>query len=267
MLGELIIDPFHFRLLHGGGRGRLGDLLLPRAGLDQGKRRPPAAELGLDRLEFRLGVLQLVLRARAAGGEAVEPSQPALGIGEPGLKASDRSPSLFDLFLSRTSDEFGQNLPPPVELRNSPLPLDFQQPPQEPCDRLSFRHMLPVDDREIDQPPVNGAPNVAGSRRNDRAHEGLPGGKWHCRRPPRCHGHRPLRRLGKDIQPDHPGGECREKMCFSPTRPSAANRKPFHAYGYISADGCRWLTRHQSREFPGFSGLFFPPLDGREEVS
>jgi len=33
------------------------------------------------------------------------------------------------------------------------------------------------------------------------------------------------------------------------------------------ADGCSWLPCGQSREFPGFSGLFFQPLDGREEVS
>jgi len=193
--------------LPGGHRGgRLGDLLLPRPGLGQGESRLAASELGLDRLKLCLGVLKLVDCARAPLGEPGEAGQPALGVGHPGLETSDQGPGLIDFFRPGARLELGELLPPPLEFGRGPPPLDLKQPPQQPGDRLAVGHVLAIHDGKIDQPAVDRAADVAGSRGDHRTDKRLPGGQFHRGHPSGHHRYRP-RLLPGGLH--HGGGEDR----------------------------------------------------------
>jgi hypothetical protein len=96
VLRELVIDAIDLGFLHGRGCGRLGHLLLSRTGLNQRQGRAAAAELGVNRLELGLGILELIHGAGATLREPAKPGQPAFGIGQPGFEARHESPCLVD---------------------------------------------------------------------------------------------------------------------------------------------------------------------------
>ena len=129
--------------------------------------------MGLDLPQFRLGIVQLIGSARAPLGESAHPLQAAAGIFSAGLESFGRCAGLIDIFRPCSSIQFREALPKPFQFSRGSLPLDFQQSTQEFGDRLACLDMLPLDDRQLHQPPIDRAPHIADSGRVHRADKRL----------------------------------------------------------------------------------------------
>ena len=203
MLAQLVVDAFELGCLNGHGCGRLCDLLPPGPSLGERKGRPRAPELGIDRLEFGLGVLQFVSRTRAPLHEPDESGKSPSGVGKSGFETGDKRLGLVHFLGPRPGLEFGEHLLPAFEFGHGAVPLDFQQPAEQDGDRLSCGHMLAIHNQKLVDSAVNSTPDVTRAGRNHRADEGLSGPQLHGRRSASHHVDHLLGRSGAR-HPRHP---------------------------------------------------------------
>ena len=118
-------------------------------------------------------VEEFIGRAGSPFGKPSQPLKTALGVVAAGGQSQRVGPCAGDLLGPGSGPQFRQHLTAAVEFRHRPLAFDLEESAKQFSDGLAGVDMVALEDRQLDDPAIDRAANIADPNRNDRADERL----------------------------------------------------------------------------------------------